>query len=316
MTIGLSLIMKDEAKVITRALKSLLPIIDTYTVVDTGSTDDSKKIVKDFFDSHNIYGNIYDHPFVNFEDARNFALEKAKDKADFSFTLDADNILVIDSGFNVEILKQELSSADIGIVKINFSNIVFGRYAFWRNSKPFKYVGAVHEYLMCEEPATTKNISNLSITPISDGASWGKKDKFLWQAQILLDYIDKNGLEPRHVFYLAESYKDAGEPTKAIEWYQKRLTLYNGYYEELYYSQLMIAGLKWTLGCPVSEVADEYMKCSELDELRAEHLYFLKTMYEKNNRYQSAMKIGELLQKYKNPYPNRMLFINPSAYPA
>lgn len=314
-TIGLSLIMKNEARVITRALNSVYPILDHYTIVDTGSTDDSKQIVKDFFDSKNISGEIYDHPFANFEDARNFALNKAKDKTDFCFTLDADNVLNITPEFNLETLHAELSSADIGMVKINFGEIMFGRYAFWRNSKPFKYVGAVHEYLMCEEPASIKDISNLSITPISDGASWGMKDKFLWHAQILIEYIAKNGLEPRHVFYLAESYKDAGEPAKAIEWYQKRLGITTGFYEELYWAQLMIAGLKWGLNYSVEEVADEYMKCGELDELRAEHLYFLKIMYEKNNRPQSAKKIGELLTTYKNPYPSRMLFLNPKAYP-
>lgn len=309
------MIMKDEAQVILRALNSVYPILDYYTVVDTGSSDNSKQIVKDFFDSKNITGQILDHPFVNFEDARNFALNAAKDKADFSFTLDADNIVRLAPEFNVETLRNELSATDIGIVKVNISGIVYGQQAFWRNTKPFRYFGATHEVLLCDAPATTKDISNLSVTLYSDGKSWGDlKQKFNRNVEMLSDYIEKNGLEPRHVFYLAESYKDAGEPEKAIEWYQKRLQISNGFYEELYWSQLMIAGLKWGLGCSVAEVADEYMKCGELDELRAEHLYFLKIMYEKNCRPQSANKISELLLKYKNPYPSRMLFLNPKAY--
>lgn len=65
---------------------------------------------------------------------------------------------------------------------------------------------------------------------------------------------------------------------------------------------------------PTKEVADEYMRCGELCDLRAEHLYELKQMYEKNNRPKSALKIGELLKSYRNPYPDRLLFINPQAY--
>ena len=49
--IVLTMIVKDEEHVIERALKSCYKMIDSYCIVDTGSTDKTKEIIKTFFDS-------------------------------------------------------------------------------------------------------------------------------------------------------------------------------------------------------------------------------------------------------------------------
>lgn len=315
-SIGLCMIMKNESKVLLRCLNSVYPILDHYTVIDTGSTDDSKSIVTEFFKQKGIPGHIYDHPWIDYANARNQAIFRSKRKTDFNFTIDCDNVLKLHKGFKLNDLKLKLNQSDLGMIRIDTGNINYLQRAFWRNSKPFQYNFPTHEILECEELFRITNLENISVTLHPDGKSWeNTREKFLNNAKILLSYIDKHGLVSRAVFYLAESYKDAGESLKAIEWYQKRLEIRNdGWHEELYWSQLMIAGLKWELSYSVSEVADEYMKCQELDELRAEHLYFLKIMYEKNNRIENAKKIAQILYGYKNPYPSRSLFINPDAY--
>lgn len=43
-TIGLSIIVKNEATVIERMLNSVAPILDYYCVIDTGSTDGTQEI--------------------------------------------------------------------------------------------------------------------------------------------------------------------------------------------------------------------------------------------------------------------------------
>jgi len=77
-TICLNMIVKNESKIIERLLKSVLPIIDTYCICDTGSTDNTKTIIKDFFDKYNILGKIIDKEFINFEENRNYSLTAAK----------------------------------------------------------------------------------------------------------------------------------------------------------------------------------------------------------------------------------------------
>jgi glycosyltransferase involved in cell wall biosynthesis len=43
-TVGLVMIVKNEEAVLERALRSALPFISTYVIVDTGSTDSTKDI--------------------------------------------------------------------------------------------------------------------------------------------------------------------------------------------------------------------------------------------------------------------------------
>jgi len=321
------MIMKDETGVILRCLNSVFPIINHYTIIDTGSTDESKDIVRKFFEGKNIQGEIYDFKckpedegYLMFDEWRTFAVEKAKGKTDYCFTLDADEVLAMPSGFNINNLKSQLVKIDIGLIDIHYNNDIYGRRAFWKNSKPFYYFCPVHELLMCDTSTSESTIKGLSVKVSADGNSWNQnlKDKYLAHAKSLLRHIEKNGDEPRAIFYLAQSYKDAGETEKALEWYEKRAIITSGYVEEQYWSQFMVAELKWALMRPVSEVADEYMKCFEYDDLRAEHIPQLKHLYERCNRPKSALKIDELRRKYigKNPYPERGLFINPDAYKA
>lgn len=318
MKICLVMIVKDEAKVIERCLKSVLPIVDCYSIVDTGSTDETKEIIKKFFDPKNIQGEIHDHPFVNFEDARNHAILKAKDKADYCFTIDADEELNVAYEFTREALNEQLSKNDAGIMDVFFESVTYSRRAFFKTQKPFRYFGAVHELLMCDEPSQEEKINNLSVSVYRDGNSWKQdlKDKYLGHAKLIHDYIDANGMEPRHVFYLAQSYRDAGEIEKSIAWYQKRVEITTGFFEERYWSQYMIAQLKQMLNNPLYEVVDEFLKCSEYDNMRAEHLYGLIVLYQKNNRHGSAGAIFDIYKKFigKNPYPERVLFIVPQVY--
>lgn len=316
--IGLCLITFNEEKVISRMLNSILPIVDYYVIVDTGSKDNTKKIIKKFFDEKNISGEIHDAEEFNMSKHLNFGFEKLKErKIDFALYIDSDNVLSIPKNFNVNDFKNELFKYDSGMINVTNKDIKYGKRLLYNLKKEWKWIGVIHENINWVEGTTTYN-SQLNLIIHNDGNSWTSqtiKEKYLRHANIILKDIKENGETSRNIFYLAQSYRDAEEREKAIEYYQKRVLMKNGFFEEVYYSQLMIAGLKWALSKPVSEIADEYMKCGELDKLRAEHLYFLKLMYERNGRLNSAKQINDILKQYKNPYPERVLFINPVAYP-
>ena len=91
-SISTIMITKNEENSLARCLKSVKGISDEIIVVDTGSTDDTKRIAAKFTDK------IYDYKWEeadglgNFAAARNYSLDKAT--GDWAFYIDADEELI------------------------------------------------------------------------------------------------------------------------------------------------------------------------------------------------------------------------------
>ena len=86
-------------------LNSVYKIIDYWVIVDTGSTDNTKELIKEYFAEKNIPGELHEKEFVNFGINRTHALKLAKNKADYLFFMDADHVLKYDNSFSKEQLK-------------------------------------------------------------------------------------------------------------------------------------------------------------------------------------------------------------------
>ena len=85
-SISLCMIIKNEEKVLARCLDSLTGLFEEIIIVDTGSTDSSKKIASMYTDK------IYDFEWVDdFSKARNYAFSKAT--MDYIYSADADEVL-------------------------------------------------------------------------------------------------------------------------------------------------------------------------------------------------------------------------------
>lgn len=319
MKIGLNLIMKDEEKVLPRLLESVYPLLDYYTIVDTGSTDKSKQIVKDFFSAKNIPGEIFDAPFTNFSETRNIAISKIASEVDYALIIDSDEQLILSKEFNIKDFKERIAPFDTANIVVEQGTTKYSRAAIFKVSKNFYWKGKVHNALVCDTKANQTYISEeVKIKVNTDGNTWTKQstmEKYSKQAEILEEEVKKYN-RPRDIFYLAQCYKDASNNEQALKWYANRLTRKDGFYEELYYSQFMIGNIYKELG--LGELAIfEWMKCNELDELRGEHLVNIIIELQAKAMFKTALKLSEEgLEKYyhKNPYPNRVLFLHSPTY--
>ena len=71
-TISLCMIVKNEERILSRCLDSVKDLVDEIIIVDTGSTDATKRIAAEYTDK------IYDFAWIDdFSAARNFAFSKA-----------------------------------------------------------------------------------------------------------------------------------------------------------------------------------------------------------------------------------------------
>lgn len=322
-TIGLSIIVKNESAVIERMLKSVAPILDYYCVIDTGSTDGTQDIIRKFFEEKGIPGEVIEHPWKNFQDARNKALESVKGKADFGFWIDADEELLLDANFNVEIFKKNLNTVDGANVKISYGGQNYYRMQFFKTSVEWYWYGPVHEVLMCDSPAKVATAEGAVVLVRPDGNSWvaeSIQQKYEGHAKILEEYVANDPKkDSRWLFYLAQSYRDTGTKEgaeKAIEWYEKRRDAQGGYWEEIYYSALMIANCKSTLNHPIEEVVAAFVACGKYNKYRAEHLLPVIAYYHNLKDFETAYIFGKRAMEMagKSPIINSSLFVDEETY--
>ena len=90
-TVTLCAIVKDESHIVKECLESMLPFIDRYDITDTGSTDGTPEIIKDFMDEHDVPGEIYLSDWKGFGKSRTEALRNCDGKADYAWMIDADD---------------------------------------------------------------------------------------------------------------------------------------------------------------------------------------------------------------------------------
>ena len=78
----LSMIVRNEAPVILRCLASVLPLIDSWAIVDTGSTDGTQILIRDRLKA--LPGELYERPWRDFASNRTEALDLARGRGDYA----------------------------------------------------------------------------------------------------------------------------------------------------------------------------------------------------------------------------------------
>lgn len=146
MKICLNMIVKNEAPVIRRCLTSVLPVVDYWAIVDTGSTDGTQDIIRAFFAEKGLPGELHECPWKDFAHNRSEALALARPHADYTLIIDADDTLVFEPDFDAVTFKETLS-ADLLDVEIRHGEIRYHRPQICRSARNFTYRGVLHEYL-------------------------------------------------------------------------------------------------------------------------------------------------------------------------
>jgi tetratricopeptide (TPR) repeat protein len=310
-TICLNMIVKNESKIIIRLLESVLPIIDSYCICDTGSTDNTIELITCFFEKNNISGSILHEPFINFEHNRNVALQHAyKTQANYILLLDADMCL------NIKNFKKE------SLLKYDFFHIFQGTEDFYykniriiKNNGVFKYIGVTHEFLSYPKDKKNNIIdkNSLFIKDYRDGGS--KVNKFQRDIQLLSKGIEDEPNNVRYHFYLANSYHDTGQYEKAIEYYKKRIEL-GGWFQEQWYSAYKI-GKCYNCLKDIEKAIYYWLYAYEIYPKRVENLYEIIHYYRLNKKYKQALlfyNIAKNITNTTNKEKDNFLFLQNDIY--
>lgn len=332
----LSQIVKNEEHCILTSLNSSIKdICDMVVYIDTGSTDNTKEVILNWGRENNIPAYVFDRTFDDFEKSRNYAMKMAVEMIEkhgwskeetWTMWLDADEKGFIDDKFNKNNLNKDLYMANVYI-----GNMKYTRNTFARSSKPFKWYGPCHEFIICDDKNITSGLMDgywVDVKMI--GASWQGNipSKYLSHAHILEKYINENRQDPRWIFYTAQSYHDSASIPdnreeneerlrRSLKYYRERVSRPDGYAEEIYYSQYRIGTIMRVLEEPWNLTHQECLKAYSIDPLRGESIKTIIDYYLQVGEWNLAYVYTKFAVETfhgKNPYPTRLLFVDEALY--
>lgn len=302
----LNMIVKNEIDVLGKCLESVDPIIDGWVIVDTGSTDGTQDLIREKLG--HLPGVLYERPWVHFEHNRQEALELAREYIaeqtlpnPYILIIDADDHLVLDLEWQHPPLTHDSYRMTIVYGPLNYKRNQLIRAEadwFWR--------GVVHEVLHSNVHMSTDNAQGFSIVVGSGSNRRKDPDRFAKDALLLEGALVDEPGNTRYQFYLAQSYRDSEQHSKAIEAYRKRVAM-GGWEEEVYYSLLQIAVLLEKTEAPDAEVEEAYWKAINFRPQRLESYYNLARRWRLQERYEECRNLAMAGAKY--PYPEDVLFV-------
>jgi hypothetical protein len=310
------MIVRDEVHIIRRCLDSVAPLVDAVLIVDTGSTDGTQAAIRDFLAASGLPGEIVEEPWRDFAWNRSHALAllRRRREIDYALMIDADEVLVFEPGFDSAAFKRSLSH-DFYAVRTLQADIVNLRPQLCSNRLAFRFRGALHEFLEAPHDDATSGIAEgFHNRPIQDSARNRNPRKFLDDARTLETLLAGErdpAMAARYTFYLAQSYRDGGEPAKALDAYLRHAAL-GHWAQEAYVSLLNAAQLREGLGHSDNEVLGTYLKAQEACPDRAEALHGLVRYCREHGLHQIGCLIGRAAIGIARPAEG--LFVQPWIY--
>jgi glycosyltransferase involved in cell wall biosynthesis len=241
--IGLCMIVRNESHIVNEVLTATLPLIDTYSIVDTGSTDNTIEIIRKFYQKHNVEGDIHEREWKNFGHNRSEALKLCDEKMDYILVIDADDLISWNGDGKQELLKLLQTNPNVVNFMIRQGDLSYTRMQMFKANDGWKYFGVLHEY-----PGNGKQNhivrcpDGMFMTSRRLGDRSKCNDKMKRDIGVLLKGLEEEPDNERYMFYLAQSYRDDGQTDKAVEWYTKRYEI-GRWYEEKYISAYNVAKL-------------------------------------------------------------------------
>lgn len=282
--IHLLFMVKNAGETFREVLEKNIGFADKLTILDTGSTDNTVAISKEFIKQKE--GNLYEEPFINFRDSRNRLLELAGEDCVFNIMLDDTYVINGDIRKFLSLMRTD-DFADSFSIFVN-SDIEYSSNRVTKSERKLKYINRIHEVIEknsnCAIPKTVCTITDMS-TEYMKNRTMSRKE---YDLKILLEDYDDDPGNARTMYYIAETYLYSKQYEEAIEWYDRRSKC-DGFDEERYdsfYKKAVI--MKYNLNKNWSECLQAFIDAYEFDRKRPESMYCIAMYYYEKKDYNIA----------------------------
>lgn len=275
--ICLNMIVKNEASIIKRCLASVKPLISYWIIVDTGSSDGTQAVIKEYM--QDIPGELHERDWVDFAHNRSEALQLAKNKADYLLFIDADETLIFSEDFTLPQLHH-----DMYYVPMEFHGTKYSKALLVNNHLPWIWKGVLHEYVTCNQSISYDHLKGISNHVSSDGNRSKDPLKYQKDAAILEKALEEDPTNARYMFYLAQSYRDAEDFPHALKKYADRVNM-GEWDQEVFWSMLQIGKIQELLNMEEKTVLDSYWNSYLYRPSRIEPLYYITHFHRCKENY-------------------------------
>jgi hypothetical protein len=290
-TVCLTMIVKNEAHVLARCLRSVRRMIHCYVIVDTGSEDRTKEVIAR--ELAGIPGKVIDRPWKDFSTNRNQALEEASGRADYNLVIDADDEL---QGSLPSSLSHDFYTMTVREDQGD-RTLAYERVHLFRSEMAFQYEYVLHEQLRIPKGATGDRLPRLTYRRHFDGArsAGDLKAKWLRDAEVCrtgfaMAAADSAAAE-HYSRYYAQSLQAAGETAEALAAFRANVGVSTRGKHAIvprWQSLFQIALLSAALAEPEADVLDGFLRAYELVPSRLEPLYELAGYLQEKGRHRLA----------------------------
>lgn len=316
--IACAIMCKNEEKRIVISLESIKTICKSIVIFDTGSTDKTIDIIKEWCEKNNLQLRLKIGKFIDFSTSRNELLSFCDEfqEIDYILMLDTNDELKspnelinlckkhLNTDKNAFLLRQQWFSGNI----TTYLNV-----RLIKPRKSWTYKGVVHEYISCDDPTLVKepvkaeNIILYQDRTLDDDKS---QRRFIRDKELLQREFEKNPTESRTTFYLAQTYECLNDIENAIDYYKIRITQ-KGFQEEVFESYLRLGKCMLKLGQDPYDAIPYFLKAYSHSK-RAEPLCILADIYKSFNDFDTAYMY--IKRACELPYPNCLLFVDKDIY--
>lgn len=298
------MIVRDEAQIIRRCLESVRPFIDSWVIVDTGSTDGTQDLIRALY--ADIPGQLHERPWRNFGHNRNEALALARGKADYLLFIDADETLRAPAGFQWPRLTHPAY-----FLHAEYAGTTYSRGTIVATRLDWRWTGVIHEFLESAPAVSFEQLDWPRIVVAHDGARARDPATYAKDAALLERALADEPQNARYAFYLAQSYRDAGQLDRARDAYRRRAAM-GGWDEEVWYSLYEIGSLAARLDASVAEVQGALLAAYQFRPTRAEPLCRLARYHRERSEFALACLFAR--QAAALARPPDVLFVDDAVY--
>lgn len=328
--ICLCMMVKNESRIIRRALDSALPYVTAVCVVDTGSTDGTVNEVERWACDRGLLRavSLHHRPWKDFGHNRTETLQIATEYAhangcNWLLLFDADETMegtLPDLSLPVDrwtcqgqspagALSIERDGGEPAIVAAH--SVEYNRTPLLRVGKPWRYVGATHEYLWLDEPYECRHCDTLRIVEHNDSDRRLSGRKLTEDLALLERQLDENPNDERAAFYAARTLMDLERFDEAETMFRRRIELGGRFHEEIWHAIVYLALCKQKQGqSPIGELLSAFEFCRGT---RSESLLYAAAWFSEHEQHTLARLFTEAAARVPKPQ-DAVLWVDERCY--